>query len=174
MMEQGAGAIGADDEGTAGEVGREAGAEEAGGCGIEERHHAFAGELFIGALGEVEREKLRAEFGAGHAREFTRKVSGRRREKMSDSILPLAFRGPRDYFAGMSEDDFPKLDRKHFSVAELAQAEDEHYWWSKTPAERLAALELMRQSMYGYDPARTRLQRVFAVAPLGRRLSICS
>ncbi|MDQ2868584.1 MAG: hypothetical protein M3R59_09285 [Verrucomicrobiota bacterium] len=61
----------------------------------------------------------------------------------------------------------PQLDRKHFSVSELHRADEEHYWWNKTPAERLAALELMRQSMYGYDPTRTRLQRVLTIASLG-------
>lgn len=37
---------------------------------------------------------------------------------------------------------------------------DLEYWLSKTPQERLEALELLRQTMYGYDPATARLQRV--------------
>lgn len=61
----------------------------------------------------------------------------------------------------------PRLDRGHFSVASLDEAEDEHYCWSKTPDERLAALEVMRQSMNGYDPARTRLQKILIIATLG-------
>lgn len=67
----------------------------------------------------------------------------------------------------MSEVAQPSIDRGHFSASTLTHSDDEHYWWSETLDERLAALELMRQSMYGYDPTRTRLQRVFAVATLG-------
>jgi hypothetical protein len=60
-----------------------------------------------------------------------------------------------------------KLDRTHFSVANLSDADEKAYWLSKSPAERLEALELMRQMIYGYDPARTRLQRVLTVVALG-------
>jgi hypothetical protein len=34
----------------------------------------------------------------------------------------------------------------------LAVAQDRTGWHDKTPLERLAALEFMRQVMYGYDP----------------------
>jgi hypothetical protein len=60
-----------------------------------------------------------------------------------------------------------KLDRTHFSVAQLKEADEKAYWLSKSPAERIEAVELMRQMIYGYDPARTRLQRVLTVAALG-------
>jgi hypothetical protein len=61
-----------------------------------------------------------------------------------------------------------KLDRAHFSVAKLSDDSDEKaYWLSKSPAERLEAIELMRQMIYGYDPARTRLQRILTIASLG-------
>ena len=60
-----------------------------------------------------------------------------------------------------------KLDRNHFSIAKLSDSDEKQFWLSKTPAERLAAVELLRQSMYGYDPARTRLQRVLTIATLG-------
>lgn len=60
-----------------------------------------------------------------------------------------------------------KLDRKHFSVAGLNDSDEKAYWLSKSSAERLEALELMRQMIYGYDPARTRLQRILTVASLG-------
>jgi hypothetical protein len=62
-------------------------------------------------------------------------------------------------------DSFPKLDRSAFSVRGLHEKSDEkQYWAQKTPQERLEALELMRQILYGYDPATTRLQRVLTVA----------
>ena len=39
------------------------------------------------------------------------------------------------------------------------------YWASRTPEERLQALEMMRQIAYGYDPTTTRLQRILEVIP---------
>lgn len=60
-----------------------------------------------------------------------------------------------------------KIDKNAFSAGSLLDPSDEKaYWLSKTPQERLQALELMRQIVYGYDPATTRLQRVFEVASL--------
>jgi hypothetical protein len=66
-------------------------------------------------------------------------------------------------------DELPetKLDRAHFSVGKLSESDEKAYWLSKSPAERLEAVELMRQMIYGYDPARTRLQRVLTIASLG-------
>ena len=46
------------------------------------------------------------------------------------------------------------------------ETDEREFWLSKTPSERLAALELMRQVIYGYDPSTTRLQRVFSVVDL--------
>jgi hypothetical protein len=58
----------------------------------------------------------------------------------------------------------PRLDRTSFSIRGLYEESDEpHYWAQKTPQERLEALEQMRQILYGYDPATTRLQRVLTV-----------
>ena len=60
-----------------------------------------------------------------------------------------------------------KVDRSVFEVDVLEnQGNERNYWWSKTPAERMQALELMRQIIYGYDPATTRLQRILEVAQL--------
>jgi hypothetical protein len=53
-----------------------------------------------------------------------------------------------------------------FSSFEEAEAADRAYWHSRTPEERLQAVELMRQSAYGYDPATARLQRVLEIAQL--------
>ena len=43
------------------------------------------------------------------------------------------------------------------------ESDEKSYWFSKTPYERLAAVEFMRQIIYGYDPSTTRLQRVFEI-----------
>ena len=63
------------------------------------------------------------------------------------------------------QDSFPRLDRNVFSVRSLYEESDEKTFWAqKSPLERLEALEQMRQILYGYDPATTRLQRVLTVA----------
>lgn len=60
-----------------------------------------------------------------------------------------------------------RLDKTAFSVVTLEETSDEiTYWHSRTPEERLEAMEWMRQVNYGYDPTTDRLQRVLAVAPL--------
>jgi hypothetical protein len=43
---------------------------------------------------------------------------------------------------------------------EQADKEDREFWHSKTPEERLAAAELLRQIAYGYDAATARIQKV--------------
>lgn len=58
-----------------------------------------------------------------------------------------------------------RLDKTAFSIASLTDESDEkQYWLRKSPYERLRALELMRQIIYGYDPSTERLQRFFEVA----------
>ena len=59
-----------------------------------------------------------------------------------------------------------RVDRRAFSVVTLAEAEraDLDYWRSRSPDERLAALELSRQIAYGYDPTARGLSRFFEVA----------
>ena len=64
----------------------------------------------------------------------------------------------------MVRKDFPGVQRTAFSVGSVLDKSDEKsYWLSKTPTERLQAVELIRQIIYGYDPSTTRLQRVFEV-----------
>ncbi len=61
----------------------------------------------------------------------------------------------------------PKLDKTSFGVSSLTAPSDEkEYWLKKTPHERLAAVETMRQIIYGYDPLTTRLQRFLEVTNL--------
>jgi hypothetical protein len=64
----------------------------------------------------------------------------------------------------MDKLDFPKLQRTAFTVASsFDQSDEKSYWLSKTPYERLEAVELMRRIIYGYDPSTTRLQRVLEI-----------
>jgi hypothetical protein len=61
-------------------------------------------------------------------------------------------------------DDAESLDRSAFSVTTLSdQSDDRAYWQSQSPAQRLAAVEQLRELNYDYDPAE-RLQRVLEVA----------
>ena len=61
----------------------------------------------------------------------------------------------------------PRVDRTAFSVVSLSEADDDKaYWRSKSVFERLQAVELMRQVIYGYQPNSGRLQRIFEVAEL--------
>lgn len=56
------------------------------------------------------------------------------------------------------------MDKTAFSVvASHDNSDDKEFWKSKTPGERLEALEYLRQTAYGYDPATTRLQRILEV-----------
>ena len=66
----------------------------------------------------------------------------------------------------MNENSFPHLDKTVFSIVSLEEADDDEvkFWRSKTPYERLDALETLRQIFYGYDPNTTRLQRLFEIA----------
>lgn len=62
-----------------------------------------------------------------------------------------------------------KMDKATFSVLssfEEADEADKAYWHSKTPQERMAALELMCQINYGYNPTTERLQRILEVDEL--------
>ena len=49
-------------------------------------------------------------------------------------------------------------------MIEEAEAVGPSYWHSRTPEERVWAMEVMRQKAYGYDPATTKLQRVLEFA----------
>jgi hypothetical protein len=60
-----------------------------------------------------------------------------------------------------------KMDRTAFLVKSLLdESDDRAYWLSKTPDERIEAIELMRQINYGYNPITARLQRILEFAEL--------
>jgi len=63
-----------------------------------------------------------------------------------------------------------RMDKTTLSMRSFGEAaeDDRKFWLSKTPEERLTALELLRQIHYGYDPATLRIQRVLAVVELGK------
>ena len=63
----------------------------------------------------------------------------------------------------MADSDFPRLRRDVFKVESLLEPSDKkEYWLSKTAAERLEAVEMMRRMVYGYDPS-TRIKKVLEI-----------
>jgi hypothetical protein len=68
----------------------------------------------------------------------------------------------------MQTSQWPRMDKSAFSVVrsfEEADRLDREYWLSRTPQERMQALELIRQIAFGYGNGRPfpRLQRVLEV-----------
>lgn len=58
----------------------------------------------------------------------------------------------------------PRLDKTALRVISLnEEGDDRAFWATKTPAERLAALEYLRQVIYGYDSTSEGLQRVLTI-----------
>jgi len=56
----------------------------------------------------------------------------------------------------------PSLDKSILFITRLDDTEEEKaYWFSRTPEERLVAIEVSRRMVYGEDTATSRLQRVF-------------
>ncbi|HYL36620.1 MAG TPA: hypothetical protein VEV17_11970 [Bryobacteraceae bacterium] len=67
----------------------------------------------------------------------------------------------------MNAVDSVRLDRSVFEVGSLDdEFQEREFWRAQSPRARMEALELMRQIIYGYDPATTRLQRVLEVVEL--------
>ena len=67
-----------------------------------------------------------------------------------------------------------KLDKtkfQSFESFEAADKADREYWWSRTPQERMQALEQLRELNYGYGEGKPRpnFQRVLTVVELRRR-----
>jgi hypothetical protein len=62
------------------------------------------------------------------------------------------------------------VDRSAISIGRLEDDSDEiEYWHARTPEERIEALELMRQTVYGYGETPPRLQRVLEVTEFEAR-----
>ena len=61
--------------------------------------------------------------------------------------------------------NIPRLNKKIVKVTSLDDIEEEkRYWMSKSPLERIEAIEINRRMIYGQDRVTSRLQRFFEVA----------
>ncbi len=68
----------------------------------------------------------------------------------------------------MSARDSLKIDKTAFTVTHLSDPSDEkEYWLSRSPYERLQAVETLRRLNYGEHQSTARLQRVLEVTQLG-------
>ena len=56
-----------------------------------------------------------------------------------------------------------KIDRTAIKVTSINESDDNEYWQSRPPEERLVALELLRQIVYGYNPNTVKMQRVLEI-----------
>lgn len=64
-------------------------------------------------------------------------------------------------------DRVPRLNKKVVKVTSLDDIEEEkRYWMSKSPLERIEAIEINRRMIYGQDRVTSRLQRFFETAEL--------
>jgi len=65
-----------------------------------------------------------------------------------------------------------RINKSVFSVVsgiKNADSDRTGYWRQKSPAERFAAIEELRELNYGYDSTTARLQRVFEITELKKR-----
>jgi hypothetical protein len=64
-------------------------------------------------------------------------------------------------------DKLPSLDKGIVNIGSLDDIEEEKsYWISKSPLERIEAIEINRRMIYGQDRATSRLQSFFETAEL--------
>ena len=64
-------------------------------------------------------------------------------------------------------DNIPGLNKKIVKVTSLDDIEEEkRYWMSKSPLERIEAIEINRRMIYGRDRVTSRLQKFFETAEL--------
>ena len=76
--------------------------------------------------------------------------------------LPVDRKAVSHMIEGMTQADRAILESSAVRLLsrEEAEREDRLFWHAKTPAERLAAAEQLRQVAYGYDAATARIQAV--------------
>lgn len=59
-----------------------------------------------------------------------------------------------------------KLNKKAIKISSLGENDEKEFWRSKSPIERLQAIEINRRIVYGYGNTTPRFQRFFEVVEL--------
>jgi hypothetical protein len=59
-----------------------------------------------------------------------------------------------------------KIQKNFIEAITLHDACDDKYFLTRTPLERLEAIEFMRKAMFGHDRVSARLQRILEIAEL--------
>ena len=63
--------------------------------------------------------------------------------------------------------ELPRINKKVIKITSLDNTEEEkQFWLSKTPLERLEAVEINRRMIYGETRTTSRLQKVIEIAKL--------
>jgi hypothetical protein len=55
------------------------------------------------------------------------------------------------------------IDKTRVTIADLHDHDQHNDWADKSPSERLAGLEFLRQMWHDYDPSTARLPRVYTI-----------
>jgi hypothetical protein len=63
------------------------------------------------------------------------------------------------------------MNKKALKITSLKDNDEIGYWLSKTPAERLRAVEINMRLVYGFAQTSRRLQRFFEVVDLKKQKS---
>ena len=64
-------------------------------------------------------------------------------------------------------DELPGINKNIVNVTSIDDIEEEKkYWLSKSPIERIEAIEINRRMIYGQDRVTSRLQRFFETSEL--------
>jgi hypothetical protein len=85
----------------------------------------------------------------------------------SREATPYSDYGRKTFRRSMVMDNIPRLDKRVIKVTSLDDIEEERkYWFSKSPSERIEAIEINRRMIYGQDRVASRLQRLLEVTEL--------
>ncbi|MEK6766384.1 MAG: hypothetical protein AABY49_09210 [Planctomycetota bacterium] len=65
--------------------------------------------------------------------------------------------------------ELPRLDKTALTISSLQdETEELNYWLSKSPSERMEAIEINRKMVYGKDRTSSRLQRFLEISELSK------
>jgi hypothetical protein len=88
-------------------------------------------------------------------------------QPIADRAADLCRYGKKEIWRIDYMEELPSLNKKIVNITSLDDIEEEKkYWFSKSPIERIEAIEINRRMIYGQDRVTSRLQRFFETAEL--------